>query len=128
MKNCRSLKIYKYDIDMKGRVRNESNRVRRWKRVQELVDFKNSFIDKFNSETQKELHKYDWRNPDSIPYKNARWRDINEVAFDMMHDDFGLQTEHQWTYFYIGVPLERTDIIEYLDENNPTWCKTVERI
>jgi hypothetical protein len=101
---------------------------KRWNRANEWHEFKDGFVDKFNRENLESLHQYHWINPNKIEYKKSWIRDTWEIALDMMHEDFGLQEERQWGYLYLGIPLDRQDIIEYLDKNAPSWTKTVKKI
>lgn len=112
MKNCKNYKIYKFNYAISGNT-DYMNR-KRWIRANELTDFKIKLIDKFSCMSYQE-----W-------VSNHFLRSF-EKSFEYF-ESIGFQIETQWSSLYMGVPKDRTDIIEFIDNNSPNWTKVVKKI
>lgn len=123
MKNCKNFKIYKFGYNYpKGRG-TKSHRIR-WERAEDLSQFKIKLFNKYCSLNFQELCN---KSMSGVRYKGYLTSPFDRGS-DMLQDEHGLHFGNYWDQLYIAVPITKTDIIDFFDNNIPSWVTTVKKI
>ena len=129
-------KIYKFDFTYsKSKASEEKQTAVRWERANELTKFKQKMIDELNHENFNELRKYTlWAEPlglkkeEYVSPRNYPVFDCFEIGLDMLNTKFGLLNEYHWNSLYFLVPLNQPDLINFFENNKPSWVTNVSKI
>ena len=126
MKDCKNLKIYKFYYGTP--MNNDEQISENWRRAEDMNNFKRNLIDNFCQEKYDDLIKYTVWAKTRIQYSKPWLSDQMDIGIDMLSDIHSIKFEHHWGNMYIGVPLEKTAIINFFEANKPSWVTTVKRI
>lgn len=127
MKNCKNFKIYKFKFAYPNGDSAKANK-ERWKRAQELTNFKIKLIDNFCSLSFKGLGTYSFLNSERVPYKKEWLTSPFEIGQDMLQEEIGMEFHYSWDQLYIAVPLTNINMIQFFDSNVPSWVTIVKKI
>lgn len=127
MKNCKNFKIYKFKFAHPSGSSTRANK-ERWKRAEDLTSFQIKLIDEFCSLSFKDLRIYSFLNEERICYKKDWLISPFEIGQDMLQEEMGIEFHYYWDQLYVAVPITKTDIIKFFDDNVPNWVTTVKRI
>ena len=122
MKNCKNFKIYKFKYAYPKGDSEKSNQ-ERWKRAEDMTNFKIKLIDNFCCLNFKELSNPFLKNP-----KKYSLISPFEIGLEILEKEENIQSHYYWDNLYIAVPLTKPNIIDFFDKNIPTWVTTVKRI
>lgn len=99
----------------------------RWKYAQEHTKFNVALFNKFCSKNFDQLGKDYFINP--IPYKKDWVIGVFPIGMDMLQEEQGLITEHQWMYLYYKIPLNNPKLIAFFKEQKFSFnVKVVSKI
>ena len=71
---------------------------------------------------------YSFLNEERICYKKDWLTSPFEIGQDMLQEEMGIEFHYYWDQLYVAVPITKTDIIKFFDDNVPNWVITVKRI
>jgi len=135
MRKCKDYKIYKFNvvISKKEGIKNLSKD--RWARAQESTQFKIKLINTLAPENFEALSKYTLfakplglKMEEYVSPRGHYTSDAYEIGLDMLHTKYGLLMEHHWSYTYYFVPLNQPELLEFFENNKPSWVTNVKRI
>lgn len=132
-------KIFKFDVILVKRgVDSQLVNRRRMARCQEWHKFELQFLDKFCREKNHDLQRYTllakhlgmqqetYRRKDGT--ENPTLFHAHEIAWDMLQEDSGVKLLRVWDYHYVAIPLEQHEMIDFFEQNAPSWRSTVKQI
>ena len=93
-----------------------------YKRGGVFNDFQHQLINKFCSKKYDELVDLYWTCQQK--YKKNWLFNANEIGIDMLSEEYNIYTENQWMYWYIAIPLEQKEMIDFVDEIKPSFVTT----
>ena len=103
-----------------------------WKRCDEKIQLTQQFIEKYSGETFKSLLRFtafaNLISEKQVPYSKPWLTNTLEIGKDMIMEKTGVLFQHHWRSEYWMVPKNRTDIIEWMDSNVPSWVSIVKRV
>lgn len=127
----KNYKIFRHDVFAESHKFKDDEKARllRWKYADAFSKFKMQTIDKFCSLNFKELAMKYGIGSGYEKYEKEWIFGPFDIGFDMLEVETGLIQEHQWSYIYFWVPLDRPDMVKYFEEVQlPYRVKVVTRI
>ncbi len=130
MKNCKNYKIYR----LRYHVPKCEDHVVNYNQAILYNEFKKKFVDKFCKHNYQYIlsHYTHWAEL----YGNERltynqifcYKETADIGFDMLVDDDNVYVEYQWSSWYLAIPLDRKDMIDFVEENKPPLTKVVQKL
>ena len=123
MNNGKNFKIYKFKVAYPNGDGKRATK-ERWKRAQELTDFKVKLINNFCSDNFQELCN---KSINGTLYKGYRISPF-DAGVEMLEDEYGMHFGNYWDQLYVAVPISNLSLIDFFDKNIPGWVTIVKKI
>lgn len=78
---------------------------------------------KYTFWSEENLHK----ETEEFAYK-GHLVDTRDIGLEMLWETHGIINNHQWRSMYIYIPVTKPEIIEFMEQNKPSWVTTVKRM
>lgn len=113
-------KIYRFDTWCNDIKDQQKALEETYKRGAIYHDFRQQLIDKFSSKTYDELDNlYGLFANKPVSYKKNWLFNTSDIGIDMLSEERNIYTENQWMYWYLAIPLEQKEMIDFVDEIKP---------
>lgn len=137
-RKCSNYKIYKFNVVITRMSQPDTSKIsnERWQRAEAHTQFKIKLINALAPENfEALLNRYTpygkalgLKTEEYISPRNRHVFGAYEIGLDMLHTKYGLLQEHHWMYTYYLVPKDQQVLIDFFENNKPSWVTNVKRI